>query len=800
MTARAAGLRRRALLGIPLLVATLYAFRTTILSAGVPDFRHDWWWPFRADSIHAAFPDVLSVWNSAGLGSPRYEVVDHPALWLVHILSAALSSKAVLVVGIVAAVYLTGAGVVVLARRLEVGMPLALAAGIVATLGAPTFNKFVAGHWYYAIAIAAMPWAIAGAVRYRGRDVPRALAVGAIVALTGLQPQIWVVTTIVCVAVLTFGPDRRDARTAIDIVAMLAAGSVLVLPEVYGVVAAHSVAGFADMQTIPMWEANNSAAFSHAVVGLGYAPGYAERAVGFVPWAVFLLWTVPLSAMLGLALRRSDRVVGILGIAWLLALGLVIGVDGPLARPLGYLYAHFLWASAFRELYHFAEPMWIFATVLAVVGLDRLRPAIGRTVAFAGVIGVLALWAPPGYAGTLRSWDFADRAASLVGTVPLVPSRYLLTPSIQPLGPRGSPYAGVDPDANLHGVWYPLNAAGQSGVVGATLLLGERDPVRYAGWLRAADVNAVLPRPYLASSAIEGSALDPDEKRQAERYFGHPGRSIAWREAPRPFVEVRTDLPVLRDPFTQRFDDGFVLERDVLTDPHDPDAVAADRRTSPAVARSAWNPARNWVRGIYWWWLDPQVAFWPHAALTWSDTALPVPAAYRRDGYAHAIVFAGTLYVGGRAVRAPHGIATWVPLRGAGELRVLRGAAMVIEFADVERPLHLARRDAGADAAGAPVAFDPGCLCASMHIARARSWVVLKQSYDDDWRLQVKGGTVLRHVLFAGYGNAWEVRAAPGSEAYLSYAPAAPWQALVDGSLIAWVLVAAGGAIALWSR
>ncbi len=124
----------------------------------------------------------------------------------------------------------------------------------------------------------------------------------------------------------------------------------------------------------------------------------------------------------------------------------------------------------------------------------------------------------------------------------------------------------------------------------------------------------------------------------------------------------------------------------------------------------------------------------------------------------------------------------------------------MIEFANVASPLRVAPRVAAPTAASVPVAFDVGCLCASMRIPSHHAWVVLKQSYDDNWKLRTDRGSVLRHVVFAGYGNAWEVLVPPGSEASLVYAPAATWQALVVASLIAWILVAVGSGVALWTR
>ncbi|HET9096097.1 MAG TPA: hypothetical protein VFN37_05520 [Candidatus Baltobacteraceae bacterium] len=777
----------------------IFAFRSTLFSAGIPNFGQDWRWPFIDDQLRSAIPDVLRVWDSAGLGDPRVRIVNHPVLWLIHFLSLGFSTRTIMCAGIALSVFFTGAGVLALARALRVSAPVAVCAAITAALGPPMFNKFVAGHWYYMISIAAMPWAFASAVRYDGRNLARAVATGSLIALTALQPQIWVMTLLVCIAL--FAAKARGTRSLLEIVVLAGCGTMLTMPELYGSFAAHSAAHYAGMQTIPMWEANNSAPFFSAIVGLGYAPGYAERALGVVPWAQLLLWIVPIAACGAAIVRRSDSRIAVFAFAWIFALLLVSGVKGPLAAALQYLFDRFLWASTFRELYHFAEPMWLLAAVLAAVCLDRLRPAAATAIAVIACAGALALWIPPAYAGTLQSWDYGARTQALFSRpVPRFASRFLLTPAVPPLGPRGTAYRGVDPDANSIGNWFPLNSAEQYGPIGASLLLGETDPERYAGWLRAAGVSAVLPRPYLQSNPIDGSPLSPAEKLQAKRYFHRDHGGRFWQETPQPLVELRRALPVVRDPFRARFTDGFILERGAYVDPHDPDAVAPALRTQPQVSRDAWDPAQTWVRADYWWWLDPQIAFWPDAALTWSNRELPIPAAARRNGYAHVVLFAGKLFAGGRLEHVKYRIASWVPVSGAACLRVEGGAALVIEFARVRAPYRPLDIRAVRDSAETPVPFSADCLCASMRLSPSDRWVVLKQSYDDAWRLRVEPGTVLRHVVFAGYGNAWEIQARPGSRAFLFYAPAASWEFLVHISLILWLLFALGSAIALWLR
>lgn len=785
---------------IAIAAAALFAFRETLISAGIPDFRHDWRWPFLDQQLRSALPDVLRVWSSSGLGVPHALVVNHPALWIVHWLSFLLPVKTVLAIGIVGTVFLTGCGVASMARALRVNYTIATCAGIVAALGPPMFDKFVAGHWYYMVSIAAAPWAIASALRYEGKSVPRAAATGAVIALTALQVQLWLATLAICVAVFAAGA-HKGRRSMLDIAVLAFAGSTLAMPELYGAFAAHSAARYAALQTIPLWESNNSAPFFAALVGLGYAPGYAESALAQVPWARICLWLVPIGACAGAIVARRERKAIALAAAWLVLLSLVSGLDGPFAIPLKFLYARFIWASTFRELQHFAEPMWISAVVLSAIFAGRLDRRAGTGSAAVAVLGALALWVPPHYGGTLRSWDFAGRSNALFSQPPAIASRYLLTPSIQPVGPPGTSFRGADPDAAVAGSWFPENDPEQFGMVGVPLLLGERDPNRNAGWLRAAGINAVLHRPYLTSGAIENSALSEIQKQQARRFFPRVVSQAPWREAALSLLELRQSLPVVRDPFTARFQDGFLLERAVVTDAHDPDSVSAANRGVPLVSRIAWNPANAWVGASYWWWLDPQIAFWPDAALTWSNQPLRVPEAFRQRGYVHVVVFAGVLLADRRAVRTRRDVATWVALRGAATLRVSHGAAMIVEFANVSppyRPVHLAEHPDGIALQGT---FDPDCACGAVQVARNDRWLVLKQSYDESWRVTLDRGRVLRHVLFAGYGNAWQIEAAPGSLARVEYAPAASWQFLVQASIILWLFIAAAGVgTFLWAR
>lgn len=728
------------------------------------------------------------MWDSGGLGAPRVGTVNHPALWILHGLSHEFSNHAVLCIGIFLTAALTTAGVYQLSRILGIGKFSATCAAIAGALGPPTFNKFVAGHWYYMIAMAAVPWALGLALRSSRRRIFGALAAGCVAALTALQPQLWVFTVAACLLVIALTASDWSSAL-IDSALFIVVASLLIIPEFYGIAVAHSASRYADVQTIPMWEANNSAGVTDAFVGLGYAPGYAKAALTQVPWARVLFWIVPIAACVGLvSARRWNRGVIAIALCCLVLFLLVVGIHGPFAEPLEWLYARYLWASAFRELYHYAEPMWMLAAVLAMVSIAALPRVPSIAVGLILVIATLALWSPPDYGGTLRSWNFDQRVSVIFrGFEPPMPTRYMLTPSIDPIGPRGSKTSGVDPDAYAIGNALSLNAAQQRGVIGAILQLGERDPSGNAGWLRAAGVSAVFPRPYLKSGAIAGSPLTAPEKRAASKFFPQPRPPRSWRTDTVPLLEFRRSIPVVRDPFHEHFSDGFLLEREIVSDPHDVDAVPPTYRSEPLVPRSAWDPARGWVSTGYWWWLNPQLAFWPHAVFTWSDTPFLIPTSLRRDGYAHIVLFSGRLIANSRVMPLKHGKAVWVSLNRVSALRVVDGAAMIIEFEHVSKPVLRHNYDISHRNEARPALFSLDCACASVTVPSNYHWLVLKQTYNDQWNVHLSSGRVLRHVRFAGYGNAWQILAPPGATLTLAYAPARTWKALLDWSIVAWL-------------
>lgn len=658
--------------------------------------------------------------------------------------------------------------------------PLAMLFAIVAAFGAPFYTKFVAGHWYYLVGVAAMPWAFWAALRRTG-PWRTALAAGTLSALVSLQPQPWALCE---VAIFAFILTRVDLGVRRFWAAPLAVaiGATLSFPQLFGAIGLHSGASLAPQQTMTYWEANNSAQPALAALGLGYFTHYAGNAYAHFGGFYYVLWLVPAAALAGIAYRARKAVVWVIAAIWLLCFCFTAGINGPLGVAIAAAFAHFYWASVFRELYHFALPMWFAGCALAAIGFGYAP----RTLRAIGVGALLAaavvLWWPPAYANQLHSFQSSSAVRAQFAQIRANAgdSRFLMLPSLEPVGPAGLPDAGDDPQASAIGTHPTANKLEPNGMLAAALLLAQRGDARAPDWLRAIGIDRVVERPDLRAKPVQLSSLPmnrllPALRATDARFDRVPSAERAGGTAP--FFAVPT-LPIVSDPFRANFPSGFLLAQDV--------APQADR-SLPQVDRNAFDASRAWSLATYWAWLDPQIAFWEDGAVTWSEAPLPIPPRYR-GAWLHAIRYAGTIQAGGRALSLPARIAAWVRLPPAAEtLRVKGGMALAIRFARAPQRVQEA---APAHPFDTPLRYSNACTCGEGTVPAGRRWIVLAQRFSPDWVLD--GAPVLRHVRYSAYGNAWEIDAAQRSRVTVRYAPSAIWQPMVTYSIVLWCVLAIG--------
>lgn len=769
-------------------VAGIVAYSSTIGGDGVPSFRHDWSWPATSEAFRYG-AGVQTVWNPNGIGSPYVRIVDHPALYLIHALAFALDPKWLLVVVVIACAAGVGYGTYRLLVSFEADVPIALVLGIVAAFGPPAFDKFVAGHYYYLISIASFPWALlafAGLSRSR-RPLLRCAYGGLALATTSLQPQLWVATAAICVLLCILLPLTRRVRAA-AFAALIVPGTLLILPSVAGSAWAHSASQLAERQTITFYERNNSAPVVDAPLGLGYFAHYAEDAYatwGRLQGVRFALWIVPLGAIVTAIAVRSRTVVAF-SASWALLLVLVMGLYGPGSPLIGWAFDRYLWTSAFRELYHFAWPMWILATVLGGVSLQRL-PGVAKIVAcFALCAAIAALWLPRNYGGTLRSYPALPQVRDAQTLVAGLPGndRYALFPAIAPIGPASVPQdAGVDRDGNPIGAHPVANVQEMPDRLAAALMVGESGGNGAASWLDAFGIGSVVARPDYRSRRTGDAPVSIERRRFLATLVARSSRS---RKAPAlrrsSLAFASTAIDVVSDPFAQPFRNGFLWQPEIAPQ-------AWPQFAAPPLSVGNWNGFDGWVLARYWYWVTPQFAFWPDGAMTFSGAPFVVP---RGGAYSAALVVSSApeIRVGARLVPVRANRATWIRLRAgertianAGEYAEIIGFAASVPAVSPRVP----------SARSWNLSYSNSCMCASGTVPPLARWIVLKETYDDGWTLQLRPATaIVRHVRFSGYGNAWEIRPQRGPlDVRIRYAPAQWWQPLTNASLLLWLVAAA---------
>lgn len=751
-----------------------YAFRSTITSLGVPAYRHDWWWGFSRWQVRDALPFALRMWDPSGVGTPNARIVSHPVLWLIHGATYLFGSKLILVLLLVLCAGFFAIGAARLFERLGAPVALAAAFGAIAAFAPAYYTKFVAGHVFYLVAATFLPWAWHAALR-RGSPWVMLLLTAMLTALVSVQVQLWLLCEAVVFFLILTRADLGARRWWLAPVAVLG-GAVLSIPEIAGALFMHSAQAYADQQTMLSWETNNSAPLSLAPIALGYFAHYAQHAFASTGGLYWVLWIVPAAALAGIAfgVRRPATIV--IAATWLVCLLLVAGVYGLFAVPLEGAFARFEWLSVFRELYHFALPMWLAACALAALGFARLPRAAQTTGVAVLFAAVVALWLPAQYAGQLHSWTEPHGAGAAIKVLREQPGseRFALLPAVNPVGPARTPDAGFNNNASPVGSHPPASGYFTTGTLGAALDLTQAGDRRAQPWLRLLGVDWLLETPHVVSkpAAIAPIPLDRLQPAlEAAQRVVEPGRRVPSRISGVPILFSLARLPVLVDPFHQPTGAGFLLPRD-------------DGETAPILPsanRTALDPSRAWVPAARWGWIDPQAAFWQGAALTWSAQPLAVPAGAR---WVRVVRYAGVLDAAGRRYKPAAGTATWIGLpSGTAALRVRGGMALIIAFA------HAKPRVAPPVASTPPMAmtYDNACTCGSGVIPAGARWIVLAQSFSNDWKLDAPGGSVLRHVRYSGYGNAWEVRVPPGTRVEVRYGPAATAAMLVRASLAAWI-------------
>jgi hypothetical protein len=563
------------------LLAAFVAIFRLAFTPGIPAYQHDWMWPLTQTGVSAALADLRDGWSWMGDGHrhlyPFAIYLFVPLLWAMYL----IGSKTVLVGYLFGCFALSGAGASAAARLLGVRSRAAeLVAALLYAFSPVVFNKIAAGHYYYWIGYALLPWLLSltcEPVR-ESRFWQRWALIALVLSVSWAQVQFLAFDFALLALVVLARVQRVGLRC------ITAAVAVALLTHVYAIVMlVHPplTTSLASQHALPSGVISESAAWMEALRLDGYPPGYYfVTVVNRVPWGAILadlLVGVTVFALVGLVYAsRSKRYARPLVITVLLfTLGgfvVVTGVHGPLGSMVVIAFERVRALSILKELYH---AMVIPALGVALGGAIVVDCCAAYSAMLCASTVVLAfVIAAPLLVGLENDcYDFVNGRA-LDGQLTrleahMTMQRTLLMPNAQPLAPVGAFNSGGLDAASMRSVMTPALFDGYPSVDLAFLNNGF---LFGTPTLRAAladhAVRYVVIRDDIVSRRSQASALNEE---QSSRFSASVARTIALRAGLRPLARTAA-ADVFEEPRSVRLVDlaPFV------------DALAADQRDAAA--------------------------------------------------------------------------------------------------------------------------------------------------------------------------------------------------------------------------
>lgn len=715
---------------------------------GIPAFQHDWLWPgSRLQAGNVAFAG-MHAWRREGLGAPAL----YPLAWWVWLAAGASVFVAGPHLGLDLFAYAALAFAAWGFARCAAAYGAAPMGEVFATIlavGNPfVLNELQAGHldmlWGYAL----LPHALATA--RTGRTWGGALAAGVLCGLAGAQQQYVVFAAAAIVAALAADRKRWKYLPAILLVAAIVNAPEWVLLA-DGVRAARLDA----MLPLRHWALVESSAPADAIRLLGYPAGYEQRLLP--PLVAAALWLLPLLAVAGLAVRRGIALE--LAAIAAVALAVTTGLRGPAAPIWSAFQAHSIASALFREFYDAAGAAALALSVLAALALSAPRAAGAAARAAALMLAAAACFtairAPQGiprYSVPARAYE---RAAAVPGN-----GRILALPAAQPATTGSGRVGGYAP--LLLGIGAHPSAVLPS-TPAAVLYAASLHGAAERAWLSRLDVAAAVPQPGLRTAFAQ--VVEPSLRGALPRSTPEESQSYASIDAHRVAVE----------PFSAR--PGTLAAR--YRGARDLRAVAGGRRIALIPLERRPDPRTDWARTALWPVLPSWVFSQPASVFTLRTHAvLAIPP---------ALVVAGSARGPVRGCPTVLRLDAHFSLLRCGARPALQGAAplVVAEAVAGGRP---ATPLAPSGARGAVQPLDESASSITARIAaRAGSALVLRESYDARWGIDVPGA---RHVVVDGYANGWVLPRDVDGVVHIRFAPAPLFHAALAASMFAVLMLA----------
>jgi len=721
---------------------------------GVPAFQQDWVWPVDHSQCSSVAFSSFQPWARQNAGSPRV----YPSAWwppLVAGMLCEIDPHAGLIICLACILMLVGLGAAALARQLGCGVGASCIASITYLANPLILNKLEAGHWPYVAGCGML--AFAAYLALRSKTPVTWLAMGAIMGIGGAQLQFLPMGIAIVWAIAI---ARRNAAELMQTLLATVVAAAITAPQWLPAL----IMGTQALDVLlPMrhWELSQSVNPTRTFRLLGYIGFYDARLIA--PWVQGLLWLLPAGALAGLIVRRRDPTVwafAVLAVAGGLA---AMGLRGPLAPEIDWTFGHVRGAALFRELYDALALTALGMSVLTGVAIHHARNASGRAIAYSG-------------AGLLAAACVVVAARTTVGIPMYAPSnatradiaeiarvaddrRYLPYPDANPLATGGVEIGGYSPFS------LPIGSHPSSGDSPKA-----EYPVAYGLGLlregRRADANRLFERagigfvftvPSVRSHYRE--ALEPALKSIVQE-SAQPATSAGGVDILRGGDRVVVQQFAAKPGTLATSPNGAAVDDRAIGGGIQLELIASTEAAGPPDPRISWQRTALWPLLPAWTFAEP-----PNLFTLQSSAKVGAPAAWLVAGSARGSPSSSSC----SRIKM---LDLHFALLRCGPNPTLRGVPpLVVSSAIVGGTPAQAKMRSGAP--GRIDIIDSNSWRVRARVrAAAGSAIVLRETYDEHWRIDVPD---LRHVEADGYANAWVLRAPIDRVVTLRYDLALPF-------------------------
>lgn len=341
----------------------------------VPAFQQDWLWPAASQQIDSFAAANLYAWHEAGAGYPAV----YPAPWIPDMIAGIACHIFGVYFGLIVFIALglaIGAFGMFRLTRHFTQSPILQSTSIILFLGSPVvLNEIQAGHLYYLISYAFLPFIADLAISIR--CAREALVIGLFMGIGAVQQQFLVLDVF-----LLFSCWYFINRFSLRLMLLACFTFLLVSSPEWILTLDQGTKGLDAFIPLLHWERAQSISLGAAFRALDYTGGYDQQLLP--PLVRLSFFALPAICVLAIVFGKRRHAVFFSCII----VGSVVlssGLDGPLAAPLLFLFSNIRPFALFRELYDFLG-LAAFGYAIMPSLLSAVVPSRQRAVSILGWI------------------------------------------------------------------------------------------------------------------------------------------------------------------------------------------------------------------------------------------------------------------------------------------------------------------------------------------------------------------------------------------------------------------------------